>query len=140
MKSARGGDRRRRFPLEPVPILVQAVGIDAELKELLARLLQAMNAHQSCEFESGDATVATRYVGGRKSARRHKGWILIVQRPADEEPCEIDVGAPPTKADIGWINQPDGSFIVVGPRIGVVTELVRALGQTITPVPAMKVG
>ena len=55
--------------------------------------------------------------------------MLSVQPYGDAEPDEIDVGEAPTKQDVGWINQPDGRFVVVGGKVSIVVQLVKALGM-----------
>ncbi len=125
MKERRGSDRRHRFdsPWEPTP--VPAVTIEANVKDLLAQLLQAMRSGQTRQHTLGDATITVRFV--RNGSRRARGWVLSVEHE-NAEPDDIDVGDPLTKQDVGWIDQRDGWFVVVGRKVSIVVQLVKALG------------
>lgn len=74
----------------------------------------------------GDATVTARFV--RAHGRRQRGWVLYVQQRNGAESDEIEVGFPLTKQDVGWIDQRDGWFVIVGTKVSIVAKLLKALG------------
>ena len=139
MRGARRHRGANRFAAD-VAVAVHAVAIDAQVKELLVRLLQAMRSGQEQRIRFGDATISTEYLGCGRGGRRPRGWVLQVQQTSDSEPYEIEVGFPPTKVEIGWIDQQNGCFMIVGTRVAIVARLVTALGLNLQSTAVQRVG
>ena len=108
-----------------VPVV--SVKVCAEVKELLTRILRAMGQGQELTFDFGDVRLETAYCSGSRGDRSERGWVVNIYRVEAHRPYQVDVGSPPSQRDIGWIDQSDGTFIIVGTRVSVVSRLLKAL-------------